>query len=186
MFCTSVSLPGKQVGLELGCFPPEAPVCFSLDCPPIQDLVALDVTSSSFHVSWSLNSTQNHTFHVQVYKGREMLRSTQTRSRTLAVPGLEAGVLYRVRTSYQGCGANVSATLLVKTGKGTCRKPCFLEWVLLSQSSGDSACHKSLPACRGWDVTAPAVCGPHWTECRVVLTWVPCLLTHRPCGNLLV
>ncbi|XP_076414588.1 uromodulin-like 1 isoform X2 [Peromyscus maniculatus bairdii] len=85
------------------------------DCPPIQDLVALDVTSSSFHVSWSLNSTQNHTFHVQVYKGREMLRSTQTRSRTLAVPGLEAGVLYRVRTSYQGCGANVSATLLVKT-----------------------------------------------------------------------
>lgn len=117
MFCTSVSLPGKQVGLELGCFPPEAPVCFSLDCPPIQDLVALDVTSSSFHVSWSLNSTQNHTFHVQVYKSREMLRSTQTRSRTLAVPGLEAGVLYRVRASYQGCGANVSATLLVKTGK---------------------------------------------------------------------
>eukprot|EP00073_Rattus_norvegicus_P041625 XP_008771075.1 PREDICTED: uromodulin-like 1 isoform X1 [Rattus norvegicus] len=85
------------------------------DCPPIRDFVALDVTSSSFHVSWSLNSTQNHTFHVQVYKGREILRSTWTGDRTLAVPDLEAGVLYRVRTSYQGCRANISATLVVKT-----------------------------------------------------------------------
>lgn len=79
--------------------------------------MALNVNSSSFVVSWSLNSTQNHTFHVQVYKGREILRSTWTRDRTLAVSELEAGVLYRVRTSYQGCQANVSATLVVKTGK---------------------------------------------------------------------
>ncbi|KAL1771374.1 uromodulin-like 1 [Sigmodon hispidus] len=85
------------------------------DCPPIRDFVAHDVTSSSFRVSWSLNSTQNHTFHVQVYKDRETLRSTWTRNQTLAVPGLEAGVLYRIRTSYQGCRANVSATLVVKT-----------------------------------------------------------------------
>uniref|UniRef100_A0A8C2QKZ5 Uromodulin-like 1 n=1 Tax=Cricetulus griseus TaxID=10029 RepID=A0A8C2QKZ5_CRIGR len=85
------------------------------DCPPIRDFMALDVTSGSFHVSWSLNSSQNHTFHVQVYKGRELLRSSWTGSRTLAVPELEAGVLYGVRVSYQGCGANVSAALVVKT-----------------------------------------------------------------------
>ncbi|XP_051008579.1 uromodulin-like 1 isoform X2 [Acomys russatus] len=85
------------------------------DCPPIRDFVALDVTSSSFRVSWSLNSTQNHTFNVQVYKGREILKSTWARSRILAVSGLEAGVLYRVTTSYQGCGADVSASLVVKT-----------------------------------------------------------------------
>ncbi|XP_060225969.1 uromodulin-like 1 [Meriones unguiculatus] len=85
------------------------------DCPPIQDFMALHVTSSSFRVSWSLNSTQNHTFHVQVYKGKEILKSTWARSRILAVSGLEAGVLYGVRTSYQGCGTNVSASLIVKT-----------------------------------------------------------------------
>nr|AAX14813.1 olfactorin [Mus musculus] len=85
------------------------------DCPPIRDFVALNVTSSSFHVSWSLNSTQNYNFHIQVYKGKEILRSAWTRGHTMAVSDLEAGVLYRVRTSYLGCGANVSATLVVKT-----------------------------------------------------------------------
>ncbi|CAO2608631.1 Uromodulin-like 1 [Lemmus lemmus] len=97
------------------CVPAQLPNHTDEDCPPIQDFIALDVTSSSFHVSWSLNSTQNHTFHVQVFKGREILRSIWTRSQTLTVPGLEAGVLYGVRTSYQGCGTNVSATLAVKT-----------------------------------------------------------------------
>ncbi|KAL4672468.1 hypothetical protein H8957_009642 [Semnopithecus entellus] len=85
------------------------------DCPPLSDYVVLNVTSSSFQVSWRLNSTQNHTFHVWVYRGTELLRSTRTQGQALAVAGLEAGVLYRVKTSYQGCGANVSTTLTVKT-----------------------------------------------------------------------
>ncbi|KAK2507893.1 hypothetical protein MC885_005422 [Smutsia gigantea] len=71
--------------------------------------------SSSFQVSWSLNSTWNRTFHVQVYKGEELLRSARTREMTLEVAGLEAGVLYGVSTSYQACGANVTATLTVRT-----------------------------------------------------------------------
>uniref|UniRef100_A0A8C6R9E2 Uromodulin-like 1 n=1 Tax=Nannospalax galili TaxID=1026970 RepID=A0A8C6R9E2_NANGA len=85
------------------------------DCPPVRDFVALNVTSSSFHLSWSLNSTQNHTLRIHVYRDGELLRSTWTGGRALAVAGLEPGVLYRVRTSYQGCGDNVSATLFVKT-----------------------------------------------------------------------
>lgn len=79
--------------------------------------MALSVTSSSFQVSWSLNSTQNRTFHVQVYRGKELLRSAWTQGTTLDVAGLEAGVLYGVRTSYQACGTNVTAWLPVKTGK---------------------------------------------------------------------
>lgn len=117
MFCALVTLLGEHVGLKLRCLLSEAHIYFSPDCPPIRDFVALNVTSNSFRVSWSLDSTENHTFHVQVYKGRETLRSTWTRGRTLTVSELEAGVLYRVRTSYQGCQANVSATLVVKTGK---------------------------------------------------------------------
>ncbi|PNI55726.1 UMODL1 isoform 5 [Pan troglodytes] len=85
------------------------------DCPPVSDYVVLNVTSDSFQVSWRLNSTQNHTFHVRVYRGMELLRSARTQSQALAVAGLEAGVLYRVKTSYQGCGADVSTTLTVKT-----------------------------------------------------------------------
>uniref|UniRef100_A0A2R8ZCL1 Uromodulin like 1 n=1 Tax=Pan paniscus TaxID=9597 RepID=A0A2R8ZCL1_PANPA len=85
------------------------------DCPPVSDYVVLNVTSDSFQVSWHLNSTQNHTFHVRVYRGMELLRSARTQSQALAVAGLEAGVLYRVKTSYQGCGADVSTTLTVKT-----------------------------------------------------------------------
>ncbi|KAL4681433.1 hypothetical protein H8959_006910 [Pygathrix nigripes] len=85
------------------------------DCPPLSDYVVLNVTSSSFQVSWHLNSTQNHTFHVWVYRGTELLRSTRTQGQALAVAGLEAGVLYRVKTSYQGCGADVSTMLTVKT-----------------------------------------------------------------------
>ncbi|XP_011809465.1 PREDICTED: uromodulin-like 1 isoform X2 [Colobus angolensis palliatus] len=85
------------------------------DCPPLSDYVVLNVTSSSFQVSWRLNSTQNHTFHVWVYQGTELLRSTRTQGQALAVAGLEAGVLYMVKTTYQGCGADVSTTLTVKT-----------------------------------------------------------------------
>ncbi|XP_053421080.1 uromodulin-like 1 [Nycticebus coucang] len=85
------------------------------DCPPISDFMVRHVSSSSFHVSWRVNSTRNLTFHVQVFRGQELLRSAKTQGLDLAVAGLEAGTLYGVRTSYQGCGDNVSAALTVKT-----------------------------------------------------------------------
>lgn len=163
---------------------------FSPDCPPIRDFVALNVTSSSFHASWNLNSFQNHTFHVQVYKGREALSGTWTRAQTLAVSDLEAGVLYRVRVSYQGCQANVSATLAVKTGKVLVRQPGFLEWACLSQSSGTLACHMILLECRGGGLTTYPLTISQWAKCCMVLTCMvltraPCLLTYKLCEALL-
>lgn len=77
----------------------------------------LNVTSSSFHVSWSPSSTPSRTVHVQVYRGEELLRSAWTQGTTLEVAGLEAGVLYGVEASCQACGANVTATLAVRTGE---------------------------------------------------------------------
>ncbi|XP_004697372.1 uromodulin-like 1 [Echinops telfairi] len=85
------------------------------DCPPIRNYTIFNVTSSSFRVSWGLNSTQKHTFHVQVYKGEELVRSASTHGTALQVVGLEAGVLYQVKTSYWECGANATATLTVRT-----------------------------------------------------------------------
>ncbi|KFO28125.1 Uromodulin-like 1 [Fukomys damarensis] len=85
------------------------------DCPPIRDHVALNVTSSSFWVSWSASPSPRRDFHVQVSRGEQLLRSAWTSVPALWVTGLEAGQLYTVRTSYQGCGANISTTLSVKT-----------------------------------------------------------------------
>ncbi|KAM9254129.1 uromodulin-like 1 [Dugong dugon] len=85
------------------------------DCPPVRNYMVFNVTSSSFQVSWSLNSTRNHTFQVQVFKGDELVRSARTRGMSLEVVGLEAGVLYGVKTSYQECGADITAALTVRT-----------------------------------------------------------------------
>lgn len=103
--------------------------CMPTDSPPIRDYMILSVTSSSFHLSWRVNGTQNRTFHVQVHQGGELLRSAWTQGTAIEVTGLEAGVLYVVRTSYQACGTNVTATLTVRTGKalvGTPNATCEL------------------------------------------------------------
>uniref|UniRef100_A0A8C3YIB9 Uromodulin like 1 n=1 Tax=Catagonus wagneri TaxID=51154 RepID=A0A8C3YIB9_9CETA len=84
-------------------------------CPPITDHVIFNVTSSSFQVSWSLNSTQNRTFQVRVFRGEELFRKASTWGTSLEVAGLEAGVLYRVQTGHRACGAEVTSMLTVRT-----------------------------------------------------------------------
>ncbi|XP_075864954.1 uromodulin-like 1 [Microcebus murinus] len=109
--------PGVLCGLQEDPSPPSPPAHLLRlqDCPPIRDYMALDVTSGGFRVSWGVNATRSRTFHVQVFRGEELLWSAETEGPGLAVAGLEAGALYGVKTSYQGCGANVSAALAVKT-----------------------------------------------------------------------
>ncbi|KAM6224047.1 uromodulin-like 1 [Rhynchocyon petersi] len=119
--------PGRECCLNVeGSYqcvcPQESPTSSSLkpnrtceDCPPIRNYVVFNVTSSGFHLSWSLNSTQNRTFHVQIYKGEELVRSSRTKGTTLEVSGLEAGVLYGVKTSHVGCEANATAVMTVRT-----------------------------------------------------------------------
>lgn len=79
--------------------------------------MALNVTSSSFQVSWSVDPPRSRDFHVQVFRGEQLLQSAWTSGLALQVSGLDAGELYVVRTSYQGCSANISTMLTVKTGK---------------------------------------------------------------------
>ncbi|KAM9169335.1 uromodulin-like 1 [Pangshura tecta] len=75
----------------------------------------VSVTSSSFEVSWNVNSTLNHTFQVQVYKGKELLRSMETTEMKMDVSGLEAGIKYTVKISYEACGKNIISYQNVKT-----------------------------------------------------------------------
>lgn len=74
------------------------------------------VTSSSFEVSWSVEPLLNHTFQIEVYKGKELIQAMETTNMTLDVFGLEAGIMYTVKISYEACGKNVISQRNVKTG----------------------------------------------------------------------
>ena len=128
---------GSLVDFCFFCFPLMFSASFLfypfVDYPPIRDLMILNVTSSSFQVSWSLNSTQNHTFWVQVYQGEELFRSASTPRMSLEVAGLEAGVRYGVKTSYQACRANITAMVTARTGKATSKILITCEFLSLVQ-----------------------------------------------------
>nr|XP_056714386.1 uromodulin-like 1 [Euleptes europaea] len=73
------------------------------------------VTHSSFEVSWSVEPLLNHTFQVEVYKGKELIQGMETTNMTLDVFGLEAGVMYIVKISYEACDKNIVSHRNVKT-----------------------------------------------------------------------
>lgn len=75
------------------------------------------VTSNSFEMSWHVTSTLNHTFRVQVFKGKEIIQNLKTEEMKMDVSGLEAGVMYSVEISYETCGKTSISHQNVKTGK---------------------------------------------------------------------
>ncbi|XP_054830637.1 uromodulin-like 1 [Eublepharis macularius] len=74
-----------------------------------------NVTSSSFEMSWNVDPLLNHTFQIEVYKGKELIQGTETTNMSLDVFGLEAGVLYTVRISYEACEKIIVSHRSVKT-----------------------------------------------------------------------
>ncbi|XP_010295496.1 PREDICTED: uromodulin-like 1 [Phaethon lepturus] len=73
------------------------------------------VTSNSFEMSWHVTSTLNHTFQVQVFKGKEIIHNLKTEEMKMDVSGLEAGVMYSVEVSYETCGKTSISHQNVKT-----------------------------------------------------------------------
>ncbi|KFZ52979.1 Uromodulin-like 1, partial [Antrostomus carolinensis] len=73
------------------------------------------VTSNSFEMSWHVTSTLNHTFRVQVFKGKELIQNLKTEEMKMDVSGLEAGVMYSVEISYETCGKTSISHQNVKT-----------------------------------------------------------------------
>ncbi|NXF55129.1 UROL1 protein, partial [Oceanites oceanicus] len=73
------------------------------------------VTSNSFEMSWHVTSTLNHTFQVQVFKGKEIIQNLKTEEMKMDVSGLEAGVMYSVEISYETCGKTSISHQNVKT-----------------------------------------------------------------------
>ncbi|NWX23055.1 UROL1 protein, partial [Aegotheles bennettii] len=73
------------------------------------------VTSNGFEMSWHVTSTLNHTFQVQVFKGKEIVQNLKTEEMKMDVSGLEAGVMYLVEISYETCGKTIISQQNVKT-----------------------------------------------------------------------
>ncbi|KAM9245794.1 uromodulin-like 1 [Leptosomus discolor] len=73
------------------------------------------VTSNSFEMSWHITSTLNHTFQVQVFKGKEIVQDLKTEEMKMDVSRLEAGVMYSVEISYETCGKTSISHQNVKT-----------------------------------------------------------------------
>ncbi|XP_015269249.1 PREDICTED: uromodulin-like 1 [Gekko japonicus] len=73
------------------------------------------VTSSSFEVSWSVEPLLNHTFQIEVYKGKELIQEMETTNMTLDVFGLQAGTIYTVNISYEACGKTIASHRRLKT-----------------------------------------------------------------------
>ncbi|NXK12553.1 UROL1 protein, partial [Herpetotheres cachinnans] len=73
------------------------------------------VTSNSFEMSWHVTSTLNHTFQVQVFKGKEIVQNLKTDEMKMDVSQLEAGVKYSVEISYETCGKTSISHQNVKT-----------------------------------------------------------------------
>ncbi|XP_054676829.1 uromodulin-like 1 isoform X2 [Grus americana] len=73
------------------------------------------VTSNSFEMSWHVASTLNHTFQVQVFKGKEIIQNLKTEEMKMDVSGLEAGVMYSVEITYETCGKTSISHQNVKT-----------------------------------------------------------------------
>ncbi|KAH0624817.1 hypothetical protein JD844_032647 [Phrynosoma platyrhinos] len=86
--------------------------CYPL---PIRNHKIFTVTNSSFEMSWSINSMQNHSFQIDIYKGKELIQRLETMDMKLDVSNLEAGVMYIVNVSYEICSKHIFSYRNVKT-----------------------------------------------------------------------
>uniref|UniRef100_A0A8C0IBR1 Uromodulin like 1 n=1 Tax=Bubo bubo TaxID=30461 RepID=A0A8C0IBR1_BUBBB len=97
---------------------PEKNTCVNLEgyysCDP-QNHQIFSVTSNSFEMSWHVTSTLNHTFQVQVFKGKEIVQNLKTEEMKMDVSQLEAGVMYSAEIRYETCGKTSISRQNVKT-----------------------------------------------------------------------
>ncbi|KAM6293437.1 uromodulin-like 1 [Porphyrio hochstetteri] len=89
---------------DAGCYP-----------PAVRNHRIFSVTSNSFEMSWHVASTLNHTFQVQVFKGKEIIQELKTEEMKIDVSRLEAGVMYSVEIFYESCGKTSISHQNVKT-----------------------------------------------------------------------
>ncbi|XP_069492313.1 uromodulin-like 1 [Ambystoma mexicanum] len=92
--------------LDTGCY-----------CTAISNLNVFNVTGNSFQMSWRINSSLHHVFHVELHNMSGIIQTKNTTDMKIEISGLEAGKLYNVSVSYHDCDGNSHiSTEQVKTG----------------------------------------------------------------------
>ncbi|XP_067322334.1 uromodulin-like 1 [Anolis sagrei] len=82
---------------------------------PIKNHMIFSITSSSFEMSWNVNSVRNHSFQVEVYKNKKLIQRTETTDMKLEVSNLETGVMYTAKVSYEACNMQIFSYRNVRT-----------------------------------------------------------------------
>lgn len=94
----------------------------AIDPSTVRNYQIFSITSNSFEMSWHVSSTLNHTFQVQVFRGKDIVQNLETEEMKMDVFGLEAGVMYSVWISYETCGNTIIFHQNVKTGNQPLKK----------------------------------------------------------------
>uniref|UniRef100_A0A803T6B2 Uromodulin like 1 n=1 Tax=Anolis carolinensis TaxID=28377 RepID=A0A803T6B2_ANOCA len=82
---------------------------------PIRNHIICSITNSSFEMSWNVNSMQNHSFQVEVYKDKKLIQIIETMDMKLEVSNLETGVMYTAKVSYEVCSKQILSYKNVRT-----------------------------------------------------------------------
>uniref|UniRef100_G1KBK7 Uromodulin like 1 n=1 Tax=Anolis carolinensis TaxID=28377 RepID=G1KBK7_ANOCA len=88
---------------------------FLTDLLPIRNHIICSITNSSFEMSWNVNSMQNHSFQVEVYKDKKLIQIIETMDMKLEVSNLETGVMYTAKVSYEVCSKQILSYKNVRT-----------------------------------------------------------------------
>ncbi|XP_074529195.1 uromodulin-like 1 [Halichoeres trimaculatus] len=88
--------------------------------PSITSLRPVNVTGTSFSISWSSSSHTNQTYQVIVRRGSKVVHSNKTSERRIEYQGLQHGMLYNVTVTPIACGSRgVGFSIPVRTDAQT-------------------------------------------------------------------
>ncbi|XP_032889386.1 uromodulin-like 1 [Amblyraja radiata] len=87
---------------------------------PIINLTVFNITTKSFHITWTTDNYEEQTFNVQLLKDGSVVKETETLELALTVSGLESGTEYTVSVASRSCEQEGVATELnIKTAETT-------------------------------------------------------------------
>ncbi|XP_067896112.1 uromodulin-like 1 [Heterodontus francisci] len=101
-------------GFPIGFAYTEVPPCSTPS--PIINLTVFNVTTKSFHITWTTDNYEEQLFIIQLLQNDSVVKETETLELALTVSGLEPGTEYTVSVASRSCELeSIAAELNIKT-----------------------------------------------------------------------